>query len=394
MADLFKLKNIISTTDDALLSDLIPEIIDPLKLSYTDDFQSTVGSISGYPLTEDSESQGAKSWTSSNITSDGNGNLSSSGSNRVAYFDANDSDVELSTTINLQPSGYAGVTCRYVDSSNYITAWISSTGVFKIQRRTSGASATLAEVRFSPEFSKEYNLRVVLAGNTITAYAAGLKLQVNNNQGRDSVNHGLYFGSEGQIIIDFKTRYSQSDYSDIKYKAYYDYFNGASGTINSSSLKEGQNSVGAKTWTSAGITYNGDGFAQSTGSNRIAYMDVESENPNISVNLKLTDSGYAGVCLRYIDSSNYIMVWLSPTGVFRLQRRTGGSSTTLDEVNFTPVIGRIYNINVVTDGDNITVESDGMILSVVNSQGNTSTLHGIYFGSTGQLIGQFKALTY
>jgi predicted deacylase len=86
------------------------------------------------------------------------------------------------------------------------------------------------------------------------------------------------------------------------------------------------------------------------------YIDAEHTDYCITLNLRW--QSYAGVHFRYENEDNYYLVRINDTGLAIIDF-VSGVATTLDSYDFTPNHGQYFDLEIIADGNSITVLLDG-----------------------------------
>lgn len=120
------------------------------------------------------------------------------------------------------------------------------------------------------------------------------------------------------------------------------------------------------------------------------YALVEAGTPNVSVQVKIAASGGSpGICLRYISNSNALL-----SNLTALFRRTSDANNSI--LTYSTAISVGDTLRLVCRGNTITAYRQAAstgdftsIGSVTESQGNTSTLHGLRSSTNTALATRF-----
>lgn len=159
-----------------------------------------------------------------------------------------------------------------------------------------------------------------------------------------------------------------------------DNFNRADESV-SGTLGTPSDSSGAYTYNATAawlIASNTAGMALG-GNIATAALDAGAANAEVQVTIATTgNNGYFGLCARYVDTSNYLVAIQIVGGGLYIYRMTSGSLVQLGSYSSTPANGDV--LKFVVDGNDISAYLNGTLRigPITETQGNTSTLHGLF----------------
>lgn len=174
-----------------------------------------------------------------------------------------------------------------------------------------------------------------------------------------------------------------------------DDFNRANGSLNGSTTSDG-----AATWTVQVGTFNVASNQASSGSSGgldHATLEAACADCEVSVTIRTNSANSRGVVLRWVDTSNYLLVDQSATAL-RLRKRVAGSTTTVASAVVTGAVGD--RIRVVAVGNQVTVhrtpnggsESVAIAAQTINDF-TTATEHGLFSSFQGSnLLDDFSVI--